>query len=138
MNDKIEYIRNIDFSMIIEKMVVHRGWRREDAQEACRLYRNFLILVIKYPDKTLPPSEDIDEFWHYHILDSKKYRDDCKTLFGGHLDHYPYIGIDGKTEMSDASNTFEEVQRLHFEEFGEYIYEVRGRPFKRFLSKFFN
>lgn len=128
-------IENLDLSMIINKMVSHQGWSRKDAEEASQLYRNFLFLSVKYPEKSLPPSEEIDEFWHNHILDTKKYVIDCDLVFGKYLHHYPYFGIDGKTNMGDLGGAFSETQRLHHETFGEYVYEIRGRCKK--LASFF-
>jgi hypothetical protein len=133
-------IESIDFSMIIKKMTHHQGWSHDDANEACRLYKNWLFLTLKYPDKKLPPSEDIDEFWHNHILDTIKYRADCDKLFGKYIDHYPYVGIDGKSTMADGEYTFADTQHLHQVEFGDYIYEVRFQPMKRlgsFLKRLF-
>lgn len=114
-----KYIDEIDFSMIIDKMVKHQKWRRSDAEAVCQLYRNFLFLQKKYGDKhSLPPSEEVDEFWHNHILDTKKYRHDCEMIFGRYNDHYPYFGIDDKTNLNDLNNAFEEMQKLHQLEFG--------------------
>jgi len=120
------YIYSIDFSPIINKMVSHLGWRQRDAEKVCELYRNFLFLQKKYGhDKSLPPSEEIDECWHNHILDTKKYRHDCEMIFGQYLDHYPYFGIDGKSDLNDLNNAFECTQDLHVKEFGYRIERVR-------------
>ena len=107
-------------------MVSHQKWKRFEAEKACALYRNFLYLNVKYPDEgPLPPSEDIDEFWHNHILDTKKYINDCQQIFGEYFHHYPYLGFDEKTNMKDLKNFFQRTQDLHFKEFGEYISKVR-------------
>ena len=131
MHQSEEQLKNaivsLEFSMIINKMVSHQGWTRSDAGEACQLYRNFLFLSAKYPEKRLPPSEDVDEFWHNHILDTRKYIADCNAVFGEYFHHYPYFGIDKKTNFSDLGSAFSEVQHLHHEEFGDYIYEIRGQ-----------
>lgn len=119
-------IENLDLSMIINKMVSHQGWSRKDAEEACRFYRNFLFLSAKYPEKMLTPSKEIDEFWHNHILDTEKYPIDCQNVFGSYFHHYPYTGLDGKTDIKNLGNDFAEIQLLHKEEFGDYIYEIRG------------
>ncbi len=119
-------IGNLDFSMIISKMVSHQGWSRKDAEEVSQLYRNFLFLSAKYSDKRLPPSGDIDEFWHNHILDTEKYAQDCDAIFGRFFHHYPYFGIDEKTNQTDLGDAFSDVQRFHHLEFGDYIYEIRG------------
>lgn len=35
------------------------------------------------------PNKQIDEMWHEHILDTRKYSDDCQTVFGYYLHHTP-------------------------------------------------
>ncbi len=128
LEDAKVYIDAIDFSMIIKKMVEEQGWLREEAETVCRLYRNFLFLNKKYAQdhSALPPSEDIDEFWHNHILDTKNYRKDCKVIFGSYLDHYPYFGIDGRTNFGNLESAFETMQKLHIKEYGEQIFQVRS------------
>lgn len=127
------YIDSIDFSQIIDKMVMKDKWKKRDAEKACELYKHFLYLKKKYQssDDHLPPSEEIDEFWHNHILDTKKYMIDCDRIFGRYLHHYPYLGIDDKTDMNDLQRFFEKTQELHYREFGDYIYNVRKRPLKQ-------
>ncbi|MES2503818.1 MAG: hypothetical protein V4534_02960 [Myxococcota bacterium] len=121
-----EKIKSLDFSIIIDKMVAHQGWMRADAEQTAALYRNFLFLQARYPNKRLPPSEDVDEFWHNHILDTEHYIASCDLIFGKYLHHYPYFGIDGKTNFNDLSDAFTETQQLHLEEFGTPIYQVRS------------
>ena len=73
-----------------------------------------------------PGAKDIDEFWHQHILDTKKYRDDCKKIFGEYFDHYPYFGIDEKSNYTDLENAFTKMQELYAKEFnGAEIYQVK-------------
>src|SRR4051794_20617226 len=54
------------------------GWPREYADQMEQEYRRFLELMVKYPDEAIAPSMDVDEFWHYHILDTMKYAEDCQ------------------------------------------------------------
>jgi hypothetical protein len=124
-----DYINAIDFSMIIEKMIRMDGWLKKDAEDTCRFYRNFLFLKKKYGAEfvNLPPSLDIDEFWHYHILDTEKYVKDCQIIFVIYLPHYPYFGIDSATNSDDLNAAFKIVQDLHFKEFGYYINSTRQR-----------
>jgi hypothetical protein len=72
----------------------------------------------------LPPSKDVDEFWHNHILDTKKYREDCQAIFGFYLDHYPYFGMDQESTKEDLNVAFEKMQRLHEQEFGFRVQRV--------------
>lgn len=129
------YIDALDFSQIIDKMVKKDKWFRKDAVEACNLYRNFLFLNKKYQGQyqQLPPSLEIDEFWHNHILDTEKYQTDCEAIFGKFMHHYPYFGIDKKTTMDDLHKAFQQVQALHYKEFGFYIYGLRRNKFLNFL-----
>jgi hypothetical protein len=130
------YIDSIDFSQVVDRMVKKNKWKRVDVLKACELYRHFLFLQRKYGDDVgeLPPSEDIDEFWHNHLLDTKKYMNDCDHIFGRYLHHYPYLGMDGKTSEADAAGFFQKTQELHYKEFGDYIFHVRNARFKHILS----
>lgn len=126
-------ISALDLSSVIQNMVAREGWSLKDALAVAGLYRNYLYLLAKYPDKSLPPSEDVDEFWHMHILDTQKYRADCDAMFGRYIDHNPQTSTSGLAGISDLNAAFQETQALHCEEFGEYIYQIRG-PFKKLAS----
>jgi len=123
-----EYINNINFNPIINKLESQMGWDKAHALEICELYRRFLFLQRKYGHLyNLPYPEDIDGFWHVHILDTKNYIKDCDAIFGHYLNHYPYFGIDDKTNLQDLEKAFLTMQELYMKEFGgEPIYEVRG------------
>lgn len=123
-----DHIDQLDFTNIINKMVSHHGWRKKDATTLSLIYKNYLYLNKKYGDEgMLPPSEEIDEFWHNHILDTKQYIQDCKKIFGGYLDHYPYFGIDDKTDLNDLNKAFAKTQSLYLKEFGSEIINIRYR-----------
>lgn len=122
-----DYIDKIDFSKIIDKLVKYNGWLKEDAYATCQQYRNFLFLIKKYPHEVLPPSEDMDEFWHNHILDTEAYINDCQAIFGFYKHHYPYFGIDDKSDMTTLNTAFEKTKTLYFTEFGEHIELTRSR-----------
>lgn len=120
-------IMSIDLSLILDKMENLQGWSHEDVKEADKLYRNYLFLLAKYPDKFLPPSEDIDEVWHNHILDTKKYREDCKKIFGKYLDHSPsYFRDYPEKEVKKLEESFTETRYLYQKEFGIPLYQIRN------------
>lgn len=131
-----KYIYSIDFSMIINKLVMRHKWLHVEATETCHQYRNYLWLLKKYgTDKALPPSEDIDEFWHQHILDTRRYQADCRVIFGKYLEHYPYYGVDGNTSAADLVASFDKMQELYQQEFGVPLESTRYRF--RSLAKLF-
>jgi hypothetical protein len=124
----VKYIISMELDPIINNLVINMGWIKSDAIEIADMYRKFLFLKAKYGHEyNLPPSDEIDEFWHMHILDTMKYRNDCEAIFGYYLDHYPYFGIDGNTDLKDLNEAFEKTQELFALEFdGQGIYRVRG------------
>lgn len=93
-------------------------WSIEDARTAADLYRSFLWLCWAYPDENIVPNSVIDQFWHLHILDTRRYADDCQKIFGRMLHHNPYLGLrDDQDKMHGSfARTLELVGR-HFPEF---------------------
>jgi len=94
------------------------GWSREYADRMELEYRRFLELMVKYPEEAIAPSMDVDEFWHYHILDTMKYAEDCQKVFGHFLHHFPYIGLRGEEDLKMHEAAGESTRRLYEREFG--------------------
>ena len=117
------YIDQMDLSEVRRLMVVKENWLEEDTILCEKLYKNYLFLLKKYADKyKIPPSQEIDEFWHNHILDTQRYHEDTYNIFGCYLHHYPYFGMDETSTMKDVDDNFDKnTQELHFREFGEYL-----------------
>lgn len=90
-----------------------------DPEAAELAYRRFLTLHLRYPDRTLVPSALIDLVWHYHILDTRKYAEDCKRIFGYFLHHDPYFGIGDEDSRMKNQQAWAETQALWEKEFGE-------------------
>lgn len=86
----------------------------EAAREAEVEYRRFLLLALKYPDVSLVPSEHVDAFWHYHILDTKKYLYDCQRMFGELLHHHPQVAPSPDVNFKKYQATL----KLYRDEFG--------------------
>ena len=58
------------------------GWSRAKASEVEKWYKRFLFLNHKHQTESVVPNKAIDTFWHYHILDTLKYKEDCEKVFG--------------------------------------------------------
>lgn len=93
---------------------------------AALAYRRFLTLRKLYPHKSLVPSALLDVIWHYHILDTRKYIDDCERIFGYYVHHDPYFGTQGEEDKRENELAWEETQRLWVEEFGESMTGARS------------
>lgn len=118
-----EYIGNLDLTYVVNRMSSNprkTGWSKKEALVCCKMYKNYLFLLKKYPDKVIPPSQQIDEFWHEHILFTRRYHEDSLRIFGKYLHHEPGKGT--KESVNYFNKLFNEVtQALYFLEYGEYL-----------------
>lgn len=118
----IAAIEALDLSMIKFKATRSEdgyGWSDDYADAMEVAYKRYLILHAKYPEMTLAPEQDIDRFWHMHILDTRKYAADCESTFGHFLHHFPYLGLRGADDAKVLEEAFEKMQALYLKEFGE-------------------
>jgi hypothetical protein len=113
-------IECLDFTMVkikLQDIEEGQGWSSDLCDEAEIEYKKFLALKREYPHKEIVPNHIIDIFWHQHILDTEKYFEDCERVFGYYLHHYPYFGMNGKSDMQNLMNAFDEtksIYKLHF------------------------
>lgn len=113
-----DYINQLDLHYIIDTMC-HESyplprWTVSDAQMGCQLYKNFLYLIKKHPQESFVPTREIDEFWHNHILYTKKYSHDCMQIFGHYLHHEPADRDENPTILIAQ---YEKTKQLYLEEF---------------------
>jgi hypothetical protein len=95
------------------------GWSAGYADSMEVAYKRYLMLHARHPELTLAPEQDVDRFWHMHILDTRKYAADCEATFGYFLHHFPYLGLRGEEDAKALQAAYLEMQRLSAEEFGE-------------------
>ena len=96
-----------------------QGWSRAYVDRVELAYRRFLTLLVKFPQETIAPSKDVDKFWHGHILDTMKYAEDCESVFGYFLHHFPYFGMRGDDDAADLRDASSRMQVMYEREFGE-------------------
>lgn len=97
------------------------GWSDDYADKMEIAYKRYLILHAKHPEMTLAPEQDIDRFWHMHILDTRKYAADCEATFGHFVHHFPYLGLRGEEDAQALQTAFRSMERLYAQEFGEPV-----------------
>ncbi|MEX1086972.1 MAG: hypothetical protein WD312_01060 [Candidatus Paceibacterota bacterium] len=117
----VDAIDSLDLDPIKVKLMDSeegQGWSREKADQMEQAYKAFLYLNLKYPDQPIVPTGEIDAFWHQHILDTRKYAEDCQQVFGHMLHHFPYFGMRGEQDAQNLQNAFEETKHLFEEVFG--------------------
>ncbi len=115
----IDLLNRLDLSPIKAKLIHSKGWSIDYANEVEKWYKRFLLLCYKYSEDPVVVNNAIDEFWHNHILDTRKYMEDCNNIFGYYIHHFPYFGMRGEQDAKDLENAFEETNRLYLSEFGE-------------------
>lgn len=106
-------LQTLDLSAIIGRVQDEHNFDADTLTTAETLYRQFLWLHKKYPNKNLVPPRLVDEVWHQHILDSRKYEEDCQSLFGSFMHHHP-----GLSDADKESGIWEETKTLYAKEFG--------------------
>ena len=77
-------------------------------------YKRFLILKIENPDVRMSPTKPMDEVWHFHILDTKKYAADCDRMFGAFLNHTPGYGPHDSPGRVDGTSESFEAMKEHY------------------------
>jgi hypothetical protein len=86
-------IAALDLAPVRSKATTRHGWDEDKARTLESEYRDFLILLAENAGNTISPwSDDLDLFWHEHILDTHKYAKDCAWIFGRFIQHDPHIG----------------------------------------------
>ncbi|AVR95805.1 glycine-rich domain-containing protein [Pseudoduganella armeniaca] len=95
------------------------GWTLERANAVEFEYRRFLYLMKKFPNEQTAPLQDVDTFWHYHILDTLKYATDCQRVFGYFLHHFPYIGLRGEADEEAHERVGARMKELYEATFAE-------------------
>src|SRR3989338_3812529 len=90
-----EAVRDLDLRRVEQRMLKqYPTWTEERVRIAIEEYRRFLFLAMIHPDVPLiPPTPDLDEVWHAHILHTIQYADDCAELFGEFFHHEPGEGV---------------------------------------------
>ena len=102
-------------------------WDTRQINQSISAYLKFLLLIYLYPNGELVPSQEIDRVWHYHIIDTIKYAEDCEILFGRFIHHFPYFGKRGEIDRNKLQAAFERTKLLFQEHFGTSM-EICNQP----------
>lgn len=113
-----QYLDQLDLSYIVDSMCAASyalpRWLPSEARQCAKLYKNFLWLCKKYGSEALVPTREIDEFWHNHILFTRRYQRDCQQIFGAYLHHEPSSSDEDPQALIQA---FTHTKALYLREF---------------------
>jgi len=122
MNDTFTAIAAINLEPIKFKLMHQKcgeGWSQTRTDAVATEYRRYLYLQHANPDQLSSPTKDVDTFWHYHILDTVKYAEDCAKAFGYFMHHYPYVGLLEGDDEDVGEKAAERTRELYEATFGE-------------------
>jgi hypothetical protein len=113
-------IRMLDLECIAYKVCRDELWDVNRVDRVELEYRAFLqILKESGTHGLIAPTNEVDIFWHHHILDTEKYINDCQKIFGYYLHHYPYSGFfgetDSKQQLKRVNSTKEKIASIVYE-----------------------
>lgn len=118
VNETLAKISNLDFTPHGYKLEKEHGWSIEKINHTIALYKEWLALQVHYEELSFAPSELVDEFWHIHILDTRKYFADCQKIKGDFIHHYPYFGLTEQENEIVLEQGFELTKKLYAYHFG--------------------
>ena len=86
-NASVEKVKALDLDAVVAVLVKKDGYSPTKAAELAEEYRKYLALVSIGLSPV--PSKKVDDAWHAHILNTKKYQADTRALLGHFLHHEP-------------------------------------------------
>lgn len=122
----VRVINDLDYTNIRERAQKRyvdysgRELEKESLDNAVSDYKLYLMLRVFYPGKVIVPTKLIDLMWESHILDTKRYPQDCAKLLnaagldGTYIHHDPHI-LPGTPEHKAGVMLLEELFRTHFQ-----------------------
>ncbi|WP_131795795.1 hypothetical protein [Fluoribacter gormanii] len=93
-------IDNLNLDLIKKKLEMSNQeggyeWPKDAIDIAINSYKSFLkrasTNILNNSEVLLQPEPIADIVWHVHILFTKKYHDDCNSIFGQYLHHQPKV-----------------------------------------------
>jgi len=113
------HVKHLDLRPVQAKVIEKLGWSADQAESVEQEYRRFLYALTQKGRGEIisPPSKEVDEFWHQHILDTRKYRDDCQKLFGHYMDHIPALTSAQQAEADERRRRVYAEHRIDSSDF---------------------
>jgi len=100
----------------IERLAKDNGWTRAYAVRVLTEYRRFAFLTVAAGHQAVP-SDDVDQVWHHHILQTRSWSEFCRDVLKQTIDHDPARvgGADGVRFIDGYESTLKSYRRY----FGE-------------------
>ena len=109
-------IESIDWLPLLRRCERRLGWSPARAAGTLEAYKQFLQLKIAHADwdaAVLSPPLAVDEMWHMHILDTRRYAADCAACAGAFVHH----DADGDEDRAARERRVAFTQRAYLDTF---------------------
>ena len=101
----------------VSRLERENGWSRAYAVRAITEYRKFVFLALA-AGHPVSPSDQVDQVWHLHLLNTRSYWDRfCRQTLGRALHHEPTKG--GKNEKDKFGDWYAATLESYRRYFGE-------------------
>jgi len=93
---------------LVTRLVRTIGVKEDKAKKVLRAYKQFLVLKAEGDDfdaTKLSPPPLVDEMWHLHVLDTKRYQRQCLQAFDRVIHHDPDGGADAVARATRIGST---------------------------------
>lgn len=87
--ERLEALREFDLTPVTKRVEHRKDVPEEKAQELENKFKRFVKATVEYPEKTISPSPELDEYWHAFILDTVRYHEFCDRVLGRYMHHVP-------------------------------------------------
>lgn len=104
-------VTELDLAWIASRLVEKKEFDRVVAEKAVTEYRTFLQIVVENPTRSVGISALADHAWHMHILDTRRYAEDCQAIAGFFIHHEPNA-LDEVTRNAAWALNLAETTRL--------------------------
>ena len=129
VEERLQRLEELDLSPI--RLILRQepptgfGWSEDTVLQAEKFYRQFLHLNLIQVVQRPVPNTLADAFWHAHILDTRRYRKDCQSVFGYFLDHNP--GFGARDDIEERDRAFKETMGASNTLFGQGVWSIHPR-----------
>ena len=118
-------IAAIDLTPVADQLVTYLGWTEARTASIERRYRRFLYLKATLPNGNASPSPEVDEFWHQHIINTRRYGPDCQRAAGRFL-HHTFLSPGDAADSAELTATWLATKACYERLFAEPYEETLG------------
>ncbi|WP_377477527.1 MAG: hypothetical protein P2A85_03385 [Microcoleus anatoxicus] len=110
-------VMSYDLSVIRERFLKDNPELSSRLDSIELVYRQYMYLCAIKPRMSLSvPSNEVDEFWHCHIIHTREYQDFCNEIAGYFIHHAPHSALATNKEKKVARRNFLSLFMIHFQD----------------------